>query len=136
MTERTVGEIIGHNVRVLREGQLLSRQNLSDISWAGIAHLERGGSVRPRRSTVEAVARALGVTFEDLMSEELVSPKDQSPQPDSAEAWHPEPRQLITGGGEIKQYAVVSVPVLEDTLARVSRGEVKPGEALAALVAE
>src|SRR3712207_2160448 len=70
MAEGSPGELIGRNVRAVREAKLFSRTELAErsgVSLAGIDHLERGLSARPRRRTVERLAKALGVDVEALM---------------------------------------------------------------------
>lgn len=70
MAEPSPGEIIGRNIRNVRESKLFSRPDLaklSGVSLAGIDHLERGLSARPRRRTIEKLAKALGVDVEMLM---------------------------------------------------------------------
>ena len=82
MTEGPPGEKIGRNIRVVREAQLLSRTDLAErsgISKAGIDHLERGLSARPRRRTIEKIAEALDVPVGDLLSEEPIRPKASAP---------------------------------------------------------
>src|SRR5215208_12790 len=72
MAKRSPGEIIGRNVRAVREAKLFSRTELAErsgVSLAGIDHLERGLSARPRRRTVEKLAKALGVDVEVLLGE-------------------------------------------------------------------
>jgi transcriptional regulator with XRE-family HTH domain len=78
----TPGEIIGRNVRAVREGQLLSRPDLaarSGVAKPTIAALELGMSAHPRRRTVEKIAGALGVPVEDLIREDLTRPKSEAP---------------------------------------------------------
>jgi transcriptional regulator with XRE-family HTH domain len=70
LVEPSPGEIIGRNVRAAREAKLFSRPDLakrSGLSPAGIDHLERGLSTRPRRRTIEKLAKALDVDVETLM---------------------------------------------------------------------
>jgi transcriptional regulator with XRE-family HTH domain len=70
LAEPSPGEIIGRNVRTVREAKLFSRPDLakrSGVSLAGIDHLERGLSARPRRRTIEKLAKALDVEVDTLM---------------------------------------------------------------------
>jgi len=70
LVEPSPGEIIGRNVRAAREAKLFSRPDLakrSGLSLAGIDHLERGLSARPRRRTIEKLATALDVDVDTLM---------------------------------------------------------------------
>jgi transcriptional regulator with XRE-family HTH domain len=70
LVEPSPGEIIGRNVRATREAKLFSRPDLakrSGLSLAGIDHLERGLSARPRRRTIEKLAKALDVDVDTLM---------------------------------------------------------------------
>jgi transcriptional regulator with XRE-family HTH domain len=72
MTEASPGEIIGRNVRAVREAKLFSRGDLAKragVSLAGIDNLERGLSARPRRRTIEKLARGLEVDVDTLMGE-------------------------------------------------------------------
>ncbi len=74
--------MIGRNVRAVREAQLLSRTDLAErsgVSKAGIDHLERGLSARPRRRTIEKIADALDVPVDELLSEEPIRPKASTP---------------------------------------------------------
>jgi transcriptional regulator with XRE-family HTH domain len=71
MTEGSPGEIIGRNVRTAREAKLFSRTDLaqrSGLSVPGLEHLERGLSTRPRRSTVEKIAKALEIPLDELLT--------------------------------------------------------------------
>jgi len=68
-----VGVVIGRNLRELREGQVLARRELEEMSGVSeptIARLEGGGVPRPRHATVAKLAKALGVPFERLTSTE------------------------------------------------------------------
>src|SRR5215212_11978146 len=70
MTEGSPGETIGRNVRAVREAKLFSRAVLAEragVSLAGIDNLERGLSARPRRRTIEKLAKALDVDVGVLM---------------------------------------------------------------------
>ena len=70
MAEETAGAIIGRNVRNLRDAGLWTRSELAEksgVSRQAIAHLELGTSDRPRRGTIEKLARGLGVEVETLL---------------------------------------------------------------------
>ena len=78
----TPGEIVGRNIRAVREAQLLSQRELAERSGVAkvtIATMELGRSARPRRRTVEKIANALGVPVEELMSAEAPTPKQPAP---------------------------------------------------------
>jgi len=69
----TPGQIVGRNVRAARAEKLFSQRELAERSGVAkitIATLELGRSARPRRSTVEKLANALGVEPDDLLSAE------------------------------------------------------------------
>jgi transcriptional regulator with XRE-family HTH domain len=72
MAEASPGAIIGRNLRTVREAKLFSRADLAEragVSLAGIDNLERGLSARPRRRTIEKLARALQVDVDTLMED-------------------------------------------------------------------
>ena len=86
MAEETAGAIIGRNVRNLRDAGLWTRSELAEksgVSRQAIAHLELGTSDRPRRSTIEKLARGLGVEVETLLKgvEGSDVPLDTAPPP-------------------------------------------------------
>ena len=130
----TRGEIIGRNIHALRESKLLSKADIAErsgISWAGVDNVERGVSDSPRRKTIEPIAEVLGVTVEDLMREDLTSPKALAP-PDSSE-WHPggAAEEVAHGGTPV----LLPVPGLRDVLRRVEVGELSAEDALRELQA-
>jgi transcriptional regulator with XRE-family HTH domain len=68
----TAGQIIGQNLRTVRAKKLFSQQDLADRSKVAkptIGKLEIGEIARPRRKTIEKLARVLGVTVDDLLEE-------------------------------------------------------------------
>ena len=70
MPEETPGAIIGRKVRRLRDAGLWTRDELAamaGVSRQAIAHLELGMAARPRRTTIEKLAGALGVEIETLL---------------------------------------------------------------------
>ncbi|HKH77337.1 MAG TPA: helix-turn-helix transcriptional regulator [Rubrobacteraceae bacterium] len=70
MAEATPGEIIGRNIRAVREAGLYTRSELakrSGVSASTIEDVELGLSARPRRTTIEKLARGLGVDVARLM---------------------------------------------------------------------
>jgi transcriptional regulator with XRE-family HTH domain len=85
MAEASPGANIGRNVRAVRERKLFSRTDLAErsgVSLAGIDHLERGLSARPRRRTIEKLAEALDVDVDALMEEAhplAQAPRSQDP---------------------------------------------------------
>ena len=85
MADDTPGKAIGRRLRALREDQLLSRPELAKRAGVGVAtidHVERGISARPRRTTLEKLARPLGVSVEELISgSPLKAPYDQEAPP-------------------------------------------------------
>lgn len=81
MTAAGPGPTIGRNVRTEREHQLLSRRGLSELTGVAevsIDQLERGLVARPRRGTVEKLAKGLGVEFDTLL-QESVPPLAEAP---------------------------------------------------------
>jgi transcriptional regulator with XRE-family HTH domain len=61
---------VGRSVRALREERGLSQMALAvaaGLSLNAVARLEQGGIPDPRLSTVVAIARALGVTLDQLV---------------------------------------------------------------------
>lgn len=70
MAEDTAVTPIGARLRAERERQLRSRPELSARSGVGVATIERietGKAERPRRRTLEKLAKALGVPVETIM---------------------------------------------------------------------
>ena len=60
---------IGARIFELRTAQRLTQQDLAsraDVAVKTIANLEAGRSARPWRRTSKAIAKALGVSVEDL----------------------------------------------------------------------
>jgi transcriptional regulator with XRE-family HTH domain len=90
----TPGQIVGRNVRAVREEQLLSQRELAERSGVAkitIATLELGRSAHPRRRTVEKLAGALSIPVDELLGEDLSRPKGEAP---------PLQRTLFNGLGE------------------------------------
>lgn len=82
--EKTPGQIVGENVKALREARLYSRADLAELS--GISHpsvvrMEEGGTPHPRRGTVQKVADALDVPIERLLEGVPDAPKAEAPSP-------------------------------------------------------
>ena len=70
MEQETPGAAIGRRVRHMRDHGLWTRSELAErtgLSRQAIANLELGTSDRPRRGTIEKLARALGVDIETLL---------------------------------------------------------------------
>ena len=88
MAEGTPGEIVGRNLRALRERGMYSRTELAEragVSEPGITRLELGMVSRPRRRTLEKLARVLGVTVETLLEQEAApTPVAGEPRPEEA----------------------------------------------------
>jgi transcriptional regulator with XRE-family HTH domain len=73
MTESR-GREIGLNLRRIREAALLSRADLARLagmSEQGVEKIEAGRVARPRRGTVHALAKALGVDDSELAGKRL-----------------------------------------------------------------
>jgi transcriptional regulator with XRE-family HTH domain len=93
MEQETPGAAIGRRVRHLRDHGLWTRSELAErtgLSRQAIANLELGTSDRPRRGTIEKLARALGVDIETLLG----GVGDEAPK---AEASRPEEAFRIVG---------------------------------------
>jgi transcriptional regulator with XRE-family HTH domain len=66
----TPGKRIGRNIRAVREAAMYSRNHLAELSGVSastIEDVELGLSARPRRTTIDRIARGLGVDAETLM---------------------------------------------------------------------
>ena len=93
--ERTVGQIIGGNMRRIREAGLYSQHDVSakaGLSERAVTNLEAGSVRRPRRETVEKIAEALGVEFSDLLEDA----EDSTPLAPSLREDRPEPQREPT----------------------------------------
>ena len=92
MAEEAPGAAIGRTVRQLRERGMWTRGEVAERSGLNeqtIAHIELGISRRPRRGTLEKIARVLGVPVETLLGQETTpGPKVEAPLPRSREE-HP-----------------------------------------------
>jgi transcriptional regulator with XRE-family HTH domain len=118
--------LIGRNLRALREEGMYSRAEFakrSGVSEPTVLRIEFGDHPHPRRTTLEKMAGVFGLTVEDLLREDLTSPKDLAPS-DSSE-WH---------RGATETYARGATPRLY-VLRRVERGELSAEEALRELQA-
>lgn len=64
---------IGSRLRSLRESKKLTQQQLATaagLSLSVLSRIEYGGTPDPRISTLRALAKALGVSLDDLAGEE------------------------------------------------------------------
>lgn len=62
---------IGKNIKKLRQAKELSQDKLSklaDVSYNSIIKIETGGIQNPTIETLQKIAKALGVSVEDLIS--------------------------------------------------------------------
>jgi transcriptional regulator with XRE-family HTH domain len=121
------GEIIGRNVRTAREAKLFSRPDLakrSGLSLAGIDHLERGLSTRPRRRTIEKLANALDVDIDALM-EGSQYPLGQAPA--SQDRLFDGVREREAFIERCESYVAARVAHYDNRLAVVKRGGLFPG---------
>lgn len=90
MSEEAPGAAIGRTVRRLREAGMWTRGELSEragVSKQTIAHLERGVSDRPRRTTLEKIASVLGVEVEALIAAAEVADTPLGENPSSPDEW-------------------------------------------------
>jgi len=61
---------IGKNIKKLRQSKELSQDRLSklaDVSYNSIIKLETGGITNPTIETLQKIAKALGVSVDDLL---------------------------------------------------------------------
>lgn len=61
---------IGKNIKKLRQAKDLSQDRLSkvaDVSYNSIIKLETGGITNPTIETLQKIAKALGVSIENLL---------------------------------------------------------------------
>ena len=61
---------IGKNIKKLRQAKGLSQDRLSkaaDVSYNSIVKLETGGITNPTIETLQKIAKALGVSIEELI---------------------------------------------------------------------
>jgi transcriptional regulator with XRE-family HTH domain len=87
MEQETPGAAIGRRVRRLRDHGLWTRSELAEragVSRPAIANLELGTSDRPRRGTIEKLAKALGVDVEELLADDAPAPLAAARRPDEA----------------------------------------------------
>jgi transcriptional regulator with XRE-family HTH domain len=87
MEQETPGAAIGRRVRALRDHGLWTRSELAvraGVSRPAIANLELGNSDRPRRGTIEKLAKALGVDVETLLTDGGAVPLPTARRPDEA----------------------------------------------------
>jgi transcriptional regulator with XRE-family HTH domain len=129
LVELSPGEIIGRNVRAVREAKLFSRPDLakrSGLSLAGIDHLERGLSARPRRRTIEKLAKALDVDVDTLM-EGSEYPLGQATA--SQDRLFDGVREREAFIEHVRQYANSRITVYEKRLAKIEEKQLaKPEE--------
>jgi transcriptional regulator with XRE-family HTH domain len=62
---------LGHRLRAAREARELSYRDLREATGLALSHLqrlERGVVAEPAPSTLRALSRALGVSYEELMA--------------------------------------------------------------------
>lgn len=62
---------IGKNIKKLRQAKELSQDKLSklaDVSYNSIIKIETGGIQNPTIETLQKIAKALGVSVDDLIS--------------------------------------------------------------------
>ena len=72
---------LGHKVRFLRQGKGWTLSELSDksgVSKAYISDLENGVAGKPNIQYVFAIASALGVTLDELLSDAAATPVERS----------------------------------------------------------
>jgi transcriptional regulator with XRE-family HTH domain len=129
LVEPSPGEVIGRNVRAAREAKLFSRPDLakrSGLSLAGIDHLERGLSARPRRRTIEKLAKALDVDVDTLM-EGSEYPLGQTPA--SQDRLFDGVREREAFIENVRQYANSRITEYEKRLAKIEEKQLaKPEE--------
>lgn len=77
MPTMAIPETIGQRVRRLRETKGLTQQDLAqaaELALSNVAQIERGKIADPRASTLQALAKALGVKVGDLFPAEENGP--------------------------------------------------------------
>src|SRR5215203_3733363 len=70
METQTPGQTIGANIRTLRMAGMFTRHELAErsgISVPAVVKLEQGKVARPRRTTIEGIAKTLDVPVERLL---------------------------------------------------------------------
>jgi transcriptional regulator with XRE-family HTH domain len=76
---------IGRRLKVLREIAGMSQQSLAvsaGLSVSLVSQIERRSRVDPRMSTITALARALGVSLDELVGKiDLASDREKMPKP-------------------------------------------------------
>jgi DNA-binding XRE family transcriptional regulator len=73
MAVATEGSVLAKRLQRLRDARKLSQEELarrSGLSVSTIRQIEQGRAPDPRISTVAALARGLGVTFDALLAED------------------------------------------------------------------
>ena len=75
---------IGDRLKRLRTAAGLTQQALATkagLSMSAVIHIEKGRIPDPRGSTLKALAGALGVTVDELLSDEPEAPPVEGEQP-------------------------------------------------------
>jgi transcriptional regulator with XRE-family HTH domain len=83
MEEESRGQAIGRRIRAIREEKMFSRRDIAErsgLSRAGLIKLEDGRVDQPRRTTLEKIARVLGVQPDYLILGEQPAPRPQAPR--------------------------------------------------------
>lgn len=77
----TIGAIIGRNIKKAREQKLMTQKGLADesgVSVHTISQIELGNVAIPEGDTIRKIAKALGVSTEELRDNEEEAPTSEA----------------------------------------------------------
>lgn len=137
---------VSDRVRRLRKEQGITQEEVArraGLTLNSYGDIERGHVRDPHLSSLEAIAQALGVSVQELVSEELAVPLDEAPSPagppsvvdlvlDAARQQYTADRQAIARAGESNQMQESLVHHENEAMLRLL--ERRPGDVAESLV--
>jgi transcriptional regulator with XRE-family HTH domain len=130
--------LLSRRIKQLREAAGLSQQSLAvaaGLSMSVVSQLEQGAKIDPRVSTVSAIAKALGVSIDDLWA----GSGDDAGAPPSKKPGRPAKATSSTGGfpagtmgAERDANGTAAAPPTPSASAAAAAGGIGPGALAAA----